>query len=454
MAACARLQRRDAELLKRELNCNMVRCSHYPQSPHFLDACDELGLMVWQETPGWQYIGDSAFRGVVVDNVGDMVIRDRNRPSVIAWGTRLNESRNEPALYADTRAIATALDGSRPCTGAMNRHATEGWAEDLFAYDDYNSSHGDATLEQPIAGIPYMVSEAVGALSGAPLYRWVDSSQTLSLQAQMHAQVHNIARSKSSYAGLLGWAGIDYPSLNGGRRIWRNLKWAGVLDSFRVPKPGAAIYRAQVDPEIRPVIAPAFFWDFGARSARKGPGRRAMIATNCDRLELYLDSEHLVTGYPETRDYGHLAYPPVLVDLIVGRSHRPELRVDGFLGERLVATLRMSADSTRDRLVLTAEDRSIEADGIDMTRVTFRALDAHGNQRPYVKRDVTLSVSGPATLIGENPFRFATYGGVGGAFVRSEPDQTGTVTVIAEHPTLGAASATLRVSAPVGRRFL
>jgi beta-galactosidase len=92
MAANERLQRRDAELLKNTLNCNMVRCSHYPQSPHFLDACDELGLMVWEEIPGWQYVGaDKAFQNLVVQNVHDMVMRDRNRPSVIVWATRVNE---------------------------------------------------------------------------------------------------------------------------------------------------------------------------------------------------------------------------------------------------------------------------------------------------------------------------------------------------------------------------
>ena len=95
MAASERLQRRDAELLRNELNCNMVRCSHYPQSPYFLDACDELGLMVWEEPPGWQYLGDAAFQAIVVQNVHDMVIRDRNRPSVIVWATRLNETANE-----------------------------------------------------------------------------------------------------------------------------------------------------------------------------------------------------------------------------------------------------------------------------------------------------------------------------------------------------------------------
>ena len=145
MAAPERLQRRDAERLKDELNCNMVRCSHYPQSPHFLDACDELGLMVWEEPPGWQYVGDATFQSIVVQNVHDMVVRDRNRPSVIVWATRLNETANEPALYARTRQLADTLDGSRQTTGAMSfQNTTSGWAEDVYAYDDYHSSNGNA----------------------------------------------------------------------------------------------------------------------------------------------------------------------------------------------------------------------------------------------------------------------------------------------------------------------
>ncbi|MFL5860327.1 MAG: glycoside hydrolase family 2 protein, partial [Solirubrobacteraceae bacterium] len=235
MAAPERLQRRDAELLKNELNCNMVRCSHYPQSPHFLDACDELGVMVWEEPPGWQYLpaGDTAFAQLVVENVHDMVVRDRNRPSVVIWGTRLNETWNDVSLYAQTRQLADALDGSRQTSGALTNQGTQGWAEDVFGYDDYHSSNGNAILEPPIPGVPYLVTEAVGALDGAPLYRWVDTEATLAIQARMHAQVHNIAQSNSAYAGLLGWAGIDYASLSGGNRIWHNVKWPGVVDTFR-----------------------------------------------------------------------------------------------------------------------------------------------------------------------------------------------------------------------------
>ena len=421
MGAPERLQRRDAELLKHELNCNMVRCSHYPQSPHFLDACDELGLMVWEEPPGWQYVGDAAFQAIVVENVQDMVVRDRNRPSLIVWATRLNETANYPSLYAQTRQLAYSLDGSRQTTGAMDVQSTSGWAEDVFAYDDYHSSNGNAILEPPVPGVPYMVSEAVGALDGAPLYRWVDTEATLAIQARMHAQVHDLAQSNNSYAGLLGWAGIDYASLSGGNRIWHNVKWPGVLDTFRVPKLGAAFYQSQVDPAVTPVVLPVFFWDFGPSSPANGPGAGTMIATNCDRLEIYVGGQHFATGTPDTQDYGSLAYPPVIVDLTVDGTGQPDLLVQGFLGTQQVATLQMSSDTSKDELVLTVDDSSIQGDGTDATRFTFRGLDVYGNQRPYPSGDVTLTLTGPATLVADNPFPFATYGGVGGGFISRSP---------------------------------
>ena len=200
----------------------------------------------------------------------------------------------------------------------------------------------------------------------------------------MHAQVHNIAQSNPAYAGLLGWAGIDYASLNGGNRIWHNMKWPGVIDTFRVPKPGAAFYRSQVDPTVRPVILPVFFWDFGAGTPN-GPGSNAMFSTNCDRLEIHVGSQH-VTGTPDTADYASLAHPPVFVDLSsVESANLPDLRVDGYVGTELLATLQMSSDPLKDRLVLTIEDPIINGDGTDATRFTFRALDAYGNQRPHYR---------------------------------------------------------------------
>jgi beta-galactosidase len=454
MAAPARLQRRDAEILKNVLNCNMVRCSHYPQSPHFLDACDELGLMVWEEPPGWGYVGDAAFQDIVLQNVRDLVVRDRNRPSVIVWATRLNETASYPGLYAKTRQLAYQLDGSRQTTGAVTFRTLAGWAEDVFAYDDYESADGNAILKPPIPGIPYFVSEAVGALDGAPKYRWIDTEAVLAEQGRMHAQVHNIAQSQPGYAGLLGWCGIDYASINGGDRIWNNLKTPGVTDTFRVPKPGASFYRSQVSPHAAgPVILPMFFWDFGPSSPQDGPGAGSIIATNCDRLELYVGGRHFAAGIPDTQDYGSLAYPLVFVDLTVSGAVLPELRIDGYLGDRKVATMLMSADTRDDHLLLTAADSAIEADGFDATRITFRAVDAYGNHRPGITGDVTLSLAGPGVLIGDNPFAFGEYGGVGGAFIRSLPGQPGLVRVTAGHLALGTASVQVAVTTARSDRY-
>jgi beta-galactosidase len=444
MAASARLQRRDAEILRYDLNCNMVRCSHYPQSPHFLDACDELGLMVWQEPPGWHYVGDAAWQDLAVQNVHDMIIRDRNRASVIVWATRLNETTNHTALYRRTRKLAQELDGSRQTTGAMDKHSTSGWAQDVFGYDDYDHSGGNATLKPPLAGVPYLVSEAVGAIDGPPMYRWVDTGGVLGLQAKLHGEAHSIARSGRRYAGLLGWCGFDYASITGGDRIWHTLKTPGVADTFRVFKPGAAIYRSQVSPHVRPMIIPAFLWDFGPGSPRHGPGD-ALIATNCDRLEVYVAGKHVASATPDRHRFGGLAHPPMRVNLTVAGAGHPELRIDGYLGKRHVATARMSADTSRDQLGLTVEDSSIRADGSDSTRVTFRALDAHGNQRPHVGGEVHLTLTGPGRLVGDNPFPFGTYGGVGGAVILSRPGDTGMVTVTARHDGLG--HDTVRVTA-------
>src|SRR5699024_1546484 len=76
----------DVNVLKYQLGLNLVRTSHYPQSPAFIAACDEIGLLVFEEIPGWQHIGEGEWQDVLLQNVREMVVRDRNHPSVILWG--------------------------------------------------------------------------------------------------------------------------------------------------------------------------------------------------------------------------------------------------------------------------------------------------------------------------------------------------------------------------------
>lgn len=86
--------------------------------------------MVWEETPGWQYLGDEAWKKLVVRDVEDMVLRDRNHPSVIIWGVRVNESNNDPDLYRRTRQVAKSLDDSRPTSGSMTPYSIKNWREE------------------------------------------------------------------------------------------------------------------------------------------------------------------------------------------------------------------------------------------------------------------------------------------------------------------------------------
>ena len=272
MAMPARIQRRDAEIIKKDFNCNMVRCSHYPQSPHFLDACDELGIMVWEEAPGWHHVGDAAWQDIVLANVRDMVIRDRSRPSVIMWGTRLNETRDYPGLYHRTRKIARDLDGSRPSTGAMDHYGTQFWDEDVFGYNDYHlTSLGHCRLRPPVPGVPYLVSEAVGVELPRPRhYRWTDPPALLARQAVLHAQAHDIAQADPRYAGLIAWAAFDYASLMGpggqsvkcGRR--RRRLPGGQAGRRHLPVPGRPEGPAGHRPRV--LLGP------GARISPAGPG--------------------------------------------------------------------------------------------------------------------------------------------------------------------------------------
>jgi beta-galactosidase len=451
MAMPARVQRRDAEILKNELNCNMVRCSHYPQSPHFLDACDELGLLVWEEAPGWHNVNASpGWQDLVVQNVRDMVQRDRSRPSVIIWGTRLNETPDLPALWAATRLAAAELDGSRPSSGAMFYHALTGWNEDVFAFNDYTHDLelGEALLRPPFPGLPYLITEAVGVDEYKPhRFAWTDSPAQLAKQAALHGQAHSLARSEPGYSGMLAWAAFDYASPEG--LDPESVKWAGVVDGFRVPKPGAAIYQSQVDPGVRPVIVPVFFWELAGVFPIPAP--TAMIASNCERLEIFINGAHVTTGLPATgaSPYGHLAYPPFLVHL-PARLPRgmPELMIEGFVGSQQVTELRMSSNPAGDTLAMSVDDATIVADGSDATRAVFRAVDQYGNLRRYPAGEVTLTLTGPAALIGDNPFAFGDYGGLGAVWIRSLASQTGTIILAASQPELGQAQVQLRSVPP------
>jgi len=442
----ARVMRRDAQILRREFNCNMVRCSHYPQSEAFLDACDELGLMVWEETPGWGYLGDDAWKELLVTNVHDMIIRDRNHPAIVIWGTRANESANDVPLYKRTRELAASLDDSRPTSGSMtsgSRKTVQNWHQDVFAYDDYHAGpNGTVGIDRPVEGVPYLLSEAVGQFNYTAgrrfdsYYRRAGDLTAQTAQALRHAQAHSKAAANKRICGVIAWCGFDYSSLV---NSFHNVKTPGVADVFRIPKLGASFYQAQTQAGAPPVIAPNFYWDFGKQSPR-GPGKDAAIFSNCDRLDLFINGQKHATLTPDTQRYPHLRHAPFFADLDLDGGAHPELRIDGFMGNRLALSRSFSPDPSQDQLFFEADDKELLADGSDATRLVFKVVDHFGADRLGAEGEVKFEITGPADLVGDNPFVLADSGGVGAVWVRTKPGATGRVRVTATHSTLGGKS--------------
>jgi len=451
-AAPDRVLRRDAEYLRRDLNCNIVRCSHYPQSKAFLDACDELGLLVWEEIPGWQYIGDKSWQDIALQNVEDMIRRDRNHPSIVIWGVRINESPNDPNLYRRTREIAKSLDDSRPTSGSMTPSSTkdwrESWKEDVFAFDDYHAApDGSVGIDAPLPGVPYMIAEAVGqydygtSKSFNRKYRKAGNPTEQMQQALLHAQAHSKGAASSHCAGVIAWCAFDYASL---MNAYATVKCPGIVDTFRIPKLGASFYLAQIDPRVRPVIEPSFYWDFGPRTPA-GPGKRAAIFSNCDRLDIFIDGKFHATVLPDAKNLPNIKYPPFFVDLSVAGAGKPELRIDGYLGSRLLLSRSFSSDNTTDQLSLHSDNTELQADGSDATRVAFGTVDRFGAPRPFAEGEVSLQLKGPGLIVGDNPFHLADSGGVGAIWIKSLPNRTGRIVLTASHSSLGRNSLSITV---------
>lgn len=427
----ARVQRRDAWILRKELKCNIVRTSHYPQSPHFLDACDEYGLLVLEEIPGWQHIGDAAWKDLSVDNVDRMIRRDWNHPSIILWGVRVNESQDDHDFYTRTNKLARALDDSRPTGGIRYKYDSE-FLEDVFTMNDFQ-----IPLRPPIQPL-YLNTEFIGHMY--PTKR-NDNIERVTEHTMRHARVHNQLASDKRYAGGIGWCAFDYNTHSNfcsGDRVC----YHGVSDIFRIPKPAAGFYKSQCDPKEEIVLEPAFDW---ARGDRNESFNVAMVCSNCEHIKIYIGNRMVAEVDPDTKNFGNLAYPPFVTNIRDGFRHGwGDLKIEGYIGGKVVITKTLSGKGVDQQLLIEPDDRELIGDGIDATRVVLKVTDEYGAVRPFANAAISLSLQGPGEIIGENPF--ALFGGVGAVWIRSK-QTAGLVKLTATHPTLGSKTVEINVKA-------
>lgn len=262
-----RVQKLDAKILKNELGVNMVRTSHYMQSKHFLDACDELGLLVFSEVPGWQHIStDVTWQNQHLKNVDNMIREHRNHPSIVIWGIRINESPDNDDLYTKSNAIAHKLDPTRPTSG-VRCFAKSNLIEDVFSFNDFSSGFpvGSKLSElknkpsklKPIAKLkkttpdltrPYLITENIGHTFPTKLF---DNEARQTELALRHLQMHSVGKNIENLAGVLSWCAFDYhtrDSFGSGNNICHH----GVMDIYRNPKFASHAYSVQKS--ISPIL--------------------------------------------------------------------------------------------------------------------------------------------------------------------------------------------------------
>jgi len=429
----ARVQRRDALVLKRELKINLVRTSHYPQSTHFLDACDEVGLLVFEEIPGWQHIGDQAWQDLAVRNVGEMIHRDWNHPAIILWGVRINESQDDHDFYTRTNALAHELDDSRQTGGVRYLYDTE-LLEDVMTMNDFGFP-----LRPPNHPL-YLNTEFNGHMFPTKRYDNVDRVMEHALR---HARVHNQLASDERYAGGIGWCAFDYnthANFGSGDKIC----YHGVSDIFRIAKPAGQFYRSQCDPKEEIVLEPCFNWSQGDQSEGGGI-RHAVIVSNCDHLKIYVKDTLKFEADPDRETYGHLPHPPFVLDLTGERLEDwGDMRIDGYLNGSKVISKTLPGNDYDRELHVVPDDAELMGDGIDATRVVLSVTNEHGGARPFSTGAIALHIEGPGEIVGENPFSLV--GGVGAIWVRSK-EAAGTIRLHARHHYLGTKTVEIKVKA-------
>ena len=310
------MQRLDADLLKKELGLNAVRTSHYPQSHYFLERCDELGLLVFTEFPGWQHIGDDAWKAQAVANAEDMIRQYRNHPSIILWGIRINESPDDDAFYEKTNAVAHKLDPSRP-TGGVRAMKKSHLLEDVYTYNDFLHD-GEMPGCDPKKKVtsdmekPYLISEYNGHMYPTKAF---DNEERRSEHAIRHANVLDAVAGQPDIAGSFGWCMFDYNThkdFGSGDRIC----YHGVMDMFRNPKLAANIYACEQ--EQTPVLEITSSMDIGEHpGCNRG---NIYILSNADSVKMYKNDRFIKEYLPGMSPYKHLKHGPILIDDFIGDS--------------------------------------------------------------------------------------------------------------------------------------
>lgn len=484
----AAAQHDDASIIKIKMGCSIVRTSHYPQSEAFLDACDELGLLVIDEVPGWQHIGESkTWRNNYADFIERMVKKERIHPSLIAYGVRIDESNDDDELYSLGNNIARRLDPYRFTIGVRNTKDSH-CLEDVYGYNDFSCTSVFHGLDAPKSvvgskGKPLLITEHNGHMFPT---KSIDNANIRTEQALRHLKVIDDAYGEEEISGAIGWCAFDYNThkdFGSGDHIC----YHGVCDIFRNPKAASFAYSSQVSK--LPIM-----WVSNPQIPGDNPESLLaplVVFTNCDYIEAYKGDALIDVFFPAKKLYPHLPHPPIIIDDFIGASFKEEgwskkdkdkmVKALNMVGQKGIAHIkkkdflpylslikrkRLSSKDLlelyykymtgwgkkslcfvlkgyKDRQLSTIKkfgasdsyefryevSKQILTNSLtyDVARVSVKLVDEFGSQLHYASDTLELSTSGPIRIIG--PHLVSLVGGDISIYVAS---------LISKEPTIGA----------------
>lgn len=398
-AAPNSMQRRDA-LQIRDNGFNFVRATHYPQDPAFLDACDELGLLVIECQPGWQFFGKSrTFYDRTHRDTREMIRRDRNRPSVILWETSLNETGYSEQWARESTEIAHAeYPGNQMYTAADY---------------GYHGKYYDAcykVVDCSLDGVqkdfnpdkPFLTRE------------WGDwGHQSLRKQGEalMLDQVH-ARQDQLNGRGYPDWGGLDANKRIAGYCLWSWNDYArgsasvtlgsGAVDIDRFGK-YSAYWLETMQPARDPQYGPKVFV---ASTNSPDSSLDVDVFSNCDSVKFYRNGKFVGE---QTREEALKACPHIgekggspIFRFSLSGYEAGELKAEAYLDGKLVKTHAVSTPGNPARVVVEPDLKGIApvADGSDLIPVHVKVVDAEGTVVPGFKGNVRVGVEGAGALVG------------------------------------------------------
>ena len=409
---------RDAKKLK-DVGMEIIRNAHCPQDPAFMDACDELGLFVIVNTPGWQFWNDAPeFAQRVYSDIRNVVRRDRNHPSVWLWEPILNETWYPADFAKNTRDI---VDAEYPYPYCYSGSDSEARGHENFpVYFAHPANMQDASKEIDPTKTYFTrewgdnVDDWSSHNSPSRVARnW--GEQPMRVQAQHYACPYYpvtsydvLYKQSPQHVGGCLWHSFDHQ-----RGYHPDPFYGGLMDVFRQPKYSYYMFMAQ-----RPAVK-------NDRNAGSGPmvyiahemtpfsGKDVTVYSNCDEVRLTFNKGGKTYTYKKDKNRPGMPSPVItfpdvydfMVDKAFSRTQKQDdvyLLAEGLIDGKVVATHKVVPARRPEKILLWMDNEGtdLKADGSDFVTVVAAVADKNGNIKRLNNYNIRFSIEGEGRLLG------------------------------------------------------